>query len=106
MKILNFYSEMRDGKKYVYVDIKLKNGEIKRRIPQFTNEKGRWFSFPSYSIVGVDGSRKFVPYWEFELPEHNIQFLEALNVAVKAYKIENNITDPEPLNLDCGELPF
>lgn len=103
IEILNYYEQINpNGKKTYYVDAKLKNGQIIRRIAHLENEKGRWFNWPTY----LDKDKnKYVPIVEFETESHNVQFFEKLSKAVKEFKGKNNIKEPSPLDIE-SEVPF
>jgi hypothetical protein len=106
IEVLNYYEETKsDGRKTFYVDIKLINGLIIRKIAHLTNDKGRCYNRPTFTRVFSDGIKKYIPFIEFELSEHNAQFFEKLSEAVKEFKKRNHIPEPQPLEL-TEEVPF
>ena len=100
------YEQVNHGKKIGYVDILLpKIGLIIRHLVHLQSGNKRWINFPTFPKDEGE-KRIFHPYFEFTQGPHNTEFLEKVNEAVKLYCEKNQITFPDPLNLQKEGTPF
>ncbi len=97
IEVINYQRENRN-KVIGYVDIKLWDKIVVRRIAHLQSGDRRWFNLATFPRKKEDGTSDYKKYFEFSTEVHNSQLLDSLSEKVKEFCEKHNIPEIEPLS--------
>lgn len=110
IEIINYVTANKN-KTIGFVDVKLWNKIIIRRIAHVQSGDKRWFTLPTFFNEESQKENKYERYFQFVLEAHNGEFLAKLPELVSKFCLENKIATAPKLEeampqFDDSSCPF